>query len=227
MQARVTVTIALVCALVLGTQAQTPTQSRSAMRMTLVNAEAAVYKAEAGLLKARVACEQALTAVAAAEPYLEQGMRPIFGGGGKVIGWLFDGTTASALSKPGDPCSLSDCSMDDHAPDVAAADSFDVEAVLSSTGAYEAFIQDHNVYSLTGHHLGTLDSGIFRDHEGNTVAFLEGASGASPLLPTISNPGTPPTPSLAPLQPVFDLAPLEPLPTLNWSSMTWSNFIAQ
>jgi hypothetical protein len=63
-----------------------------------------------------------------------------------------------------------------------------------------AFLSNKNVAGYNGKHLGVLDKGFFRDHRGDVVAFMRGATGG-PVLPVPSEKPVPPVPAVAPARP--------------------------
>jgi len=91
-----------------------------------------------------------------------------------------------------------------------------VEAIYDSAGAVVAwkrgddihdvrgraiaFLSNKNVVSYSGKQLGVLDKGLFRDHHGDVVAFMRGATGG-PVLPVPSEKPVPPVPAVAPARP--------------------------
>lgn len=87
-----------------------------------------------------------------------------------------------------------------------------------------AFINDTNVISYTGKHLGVLNNGFFRDHRGDAVAFMKGATGG-PILPVLSVPPVPPVPAIAPVPPIPPIPPVPAVPSLSWSDLSWDKFI--
>ena len=91
-------------------------------------------------------------------------------------------------------------------------------------GQPRAFLAGNDIVSYTGMHLGILDSGFFRDHYGNAVAFISSASGG-PLPPIPEVPPAPPVPLLAPVPPIPPVPPVPALPSLSWSHLTWEEFL--
>ena len=100
----------------------------------------------------------------------------------------------------------------------------DGKIVRELSGQHRAFVQNDNVFTYQGMHLGTFKNGFFRDRSGHAVTFIPGAQGGA----------LPPLPALAPLPPLFPLAPLTPLPplppvppipSLSWSNQGWEDYI--
>jgi hypothetical protein len=88
-----------------------------------------------------------------------------------------------------------------------------------------AFLPQGAVYSYTPQHLGFFGDGFFRDRAGQAVAYLSNHS-FGPITPIAQIPPIPPIPSIAPIPPIPPLPPIAPLPTLNWSHLSWDDFVA-
>ena len=91
-------------------------------------------------------------------------------------------------------------------------------------GSPFAFIQSGAVYLYSARQIGWLHDGYFRDGRGDAVAFLRDCSGG-PLPPLAHLAPLPPLPALPPLTPLPPLSPLPPLFTLNWSNLSWHQFV--
>jgi hypothetical protein len=87
-----------------------------------------------------------------------------------------------------------------------------------------AFIRNGAVYLYTARQIGWFKNGYFRDAYGDAVAFIRGCKGG-PMPPLPYLPPLPPLPSLPPLPPLPPLPFLQPLPTFNWSSLSWEQFV--
>lgn len=81
-----------------------------------------------------------------------------------------------------------------------------------------AFLDDAEIYSFDGTHRGHFEEGFVRDHNGDVVAFVEGAQ-LGPLLPLLQPAPLAPVPLTAPLHPLPELPPLPALPSLGWSAL--------
>ncbi|NIS60528.1 MAG: hypothetical protein GTO13_07480 [Proteobacteria bacterium] len=92
-------------------------------------------------------------------------------------------------------------------------------------GQAVAFVSNKNVVSYSGRYLGVLDKGLFRDHHGDPVAFMRGATGG-PVLPVPSEKPVPPVPAVAPARPEPPIPPVPGVPSLRWSSLSWEQFLA-
>ena len=88
-----------------------------------------------------------------------------------------------------------------------------------------AFLGNKNVVSYSGRHIGVLDKGLFRDHHGDVVAFMRGATGG-PVLPVPSGKPVPPVPAVAPARPEPPVPRAPAVPSLRWSSLSWEQFVA-
>lgn len=99
----------------------------------------------------------------------------------------------------------------------------DRENIFQLNGIHSAVLHGSNVHGRRGQHLGVFDDGLFRDHRGAVVGFVEGASGG-PLLPLTSLPPLAPLPSLPPLPAIPAIPPVPAIPSLAWSSTTWTQF---
>jgi len=93
-------------------------------------------------------------------------------------------------------------------------------------GEAVAFLSGSNVVNYRGQHLGVLDRGFFRDHNGSAVTFIRGAIGG-PVPPVPSVPPVPPVPAIAPVRPVPPVPPVPAVPSLGWSSMDWDRFVSR
>ena len=92
-------------------------------------------------------------------------------------------------------------------------------------GQAVAFLSNKNLVSYSGKQLGVLDKGLFRDHHGDVVAFMRGATGG-PVLPVPSEKPVPPVPAVAPARPEPPIPPAPVAPSLRWSSLRWDQFAA-
>jgi hypothetical protein len=92
-------------------------------------------------------------------------------------------------------------------------------------GQAAAFLSSRNIVSYSGRHLGVFDKGLFRDHHGDVVAFMRGATGG-PVLPVPSEKPVPPVPAVTPSRPEPPPPPAPAVPSLRWSSLSWERFIA-
>lgn len=99
----------------------------------------------------------------------------------------------------------------------------DDEHIHTFDGRAVGYVADGSVYSYSGAHLGWLEHGLVRDHNGNVVFFSPGSSGG-PLKPLMQ---LRPLKSLRELRPLKDLrepAPLRPLSTNSWSIHSGAHF---
>lgn len=99
------------------------------------------------------------------------------------------------------------------------------DLLFALNGAAAAFLKGENIINFAGLHCGFLINDFFRDHKGNIVAFLREAQGG-PRLPVTKIPPPAPIPGFVPLRPVAPIAPLRPMLGLNWSDLSWDNFLA-
>jgi hypothetical protein len=89
--------------------------------------------------------------------------------------------------------------------------------IFHINGLHTAVIRGNQVYGHRGQHLGVFKNGLFRDHRGCVVAFMNGASGG-PVLPIPSVSPVPPVPA------VPSVPPVPAVPSLSWG-MNWQEFI--
>lgn len=95
---------------------------------------------------------------------------------------------------------------------------YDNGDVTDIQGRHICFVHDDSIFDYNGQHRGWYENGIFRDHWGNTVAFLKNATDSPrPLLPLTNLPPLPGLKQLRPLRPLRSLKPLKALKTFNWS----------
>jgi hypothetical protein len=87
-----------------------------------------------------------------------------------------------------------------------------------------AFVRGNIVHDCGGAQLGWLVNGYFRDGDGDALAFMQGCVGG-PLPPPPELAPLPPLPVLPPLPPLPALAGLQPLFSLDWSGLTWDQFM--
>src|SRR2546421_117544 len=93
-------------------------------------------------------------------------------------------------------------------------------------GRSTGMLYHENVYGTKGQHLGIFRNGLFRDHEGQVVGFIEGAHGG-PTLPVAKFAPTPPKLSLPTgMSPDRAKAPLPAIPSYCWGG-SWQEFITQ
>jgi hypothetical protein len=97
--------------------------------------------------------------------------------------------------------------------------------VLDQSSTYRAFVHHKGVFSYDRGYLGTFDRGYFRDRFGHAVAFVKGARGG-PIPPITQIPPIAPIPPIPPIPPVPPIPPIAPIPTLNWSALSWDQFLA-
>src|SRR5436309_12861419 len=89
--------------------------------------------------------------------------------------------------------------------------------IYDLSGSARAFLVKSEVYSFSGEHLGRFVSGYLRDHAGDAVGWVPGATGG-PLLPIGSIPPIPPIPSIPPIPPVPSIPPIPSIDSLAWSA---------
>ena len=97
--------------------------------------------------------------------------------------------------------------------------------IVDNTNRCKAFIANDSVYNYSSKHLGVLDGGRFRDHQGDTVAYVDGAGGVGPLLPIHEIPPIPSIPPIPPIPPVPSIPPIPAIPTFDWSRYSWDQFL--
>jgi hypothetical protein len=92
---------------------------------------------------------------------------------------------------------------------------------------YAAFLQGRHgdLFSYDGRYIGRLHRGYLRDRAGDAVAFLNSARGG-PVLPVYSATAVLPVPLAPPVAPGPLPAPAAAAPTLNWSQLSWNQFLA-
>jgi len=98
------------------------------------------------------------------------------------------------------------------------------DLVLDRNNRYRALVRNGNVFSFRGAHLGTFDSGFFRDKSGHCVSFLKGAQGG-PITPITQISPIPPIPPVAPIAPIPPIPPIPPIGSLSWSYQDWEGFL--
>jgi hypothetical protein len=96
--------------------------------------------------------------------------------------------------------------------------------IMNPDGSHIAMLVMKSVIDYAGKYLGIYDNGLFRDKEGNAVAFTPGAMNG-PVLPIPATPPIPPIPALVPKLPIPPCPPIPPFPSLNWSKLTWPQFL--
>lgn len=102
----------------------------------------------------------------------------------------------------------------------------DERRIRDLRGAVVAYIQrDGSINTQGGRSCGVLDRGFFRDRNGGAVAFLKGAA-AGPVPPVPHVPPVAPVPVVPPVSPVPPVPPVPAVPQLNWSHLSWEEFIA-
>jgi len=86
-----------------------------------------------------------------------------------------------------------------------------------------AFLDNKNIVSYSGKHLGWFHDGYIRDERGDAVGFTEGARGG-PITPIPAIPPIPPIPAIPPIPPISPIPPIPPIFSLSWSSRTLEEF---
>jgi hypothetical protein len=99
------------------------------------------------------------------------------------------------------------------------------EVVYDTLMSARAFLHAGAVFTLRGRHLGRFEDRFFRDPQGDAVAFLARAEGGPPL-PEIEPPAWPFTVPLRPHLPAPPTSPPAAMPTLNWSQLSWQQYLA-
>lgn len=90
--------------------------------------------------------------------------------------------------------------------------------LVNMNGEHIGFIDTDSVYDYNGMHRGWFEGGVLRDHYGQVVGFVPGATDAPhPLFPLPRLAPLPALPRLAPLKPLKSLKPLKPLKSFGWS----------
>lgn len=87
-----------------------------------------------------------------------------------------------------------------------------------------AFIRNDNIFNYEGDYLARLNRGFFRDMNGDAVAFMRGASGG-PIPPVPEVAPVPPIPAIPPIPPIPAVPPVSPIHSLNWSNISWEEFL--
>src|SRR6266404_5497360 len=87
-----------------------------------------------------------------------------------------------------------------------------------------AFVRANAVDDYNGEQLGWFQNGFFRDGAGDAIAFMTGYVGG-PLPPLHELPPIPPIPAIPPIPPVPAIPGIPPLPSLDWSDVTWEQFL--
>ena len=102
----------------------------------------------------------------------------------------------------------------------------DDDVIFDQCGRWTAFLDETDVYHPSGKLLGFYEDGWFRDCKGDGVAFTEGCSDNGPVPPICDPVPLPPSLTFPPLPPAATTMPVSPLPTVDWSLLTWNEFIA-
>ncbi|MFJ6654688.1 4-fold beta flower protein [Micrococcus luteus] len=100
------------------------------------------------------------------------------------------------------------------------------DTLFDLAGRVVAYIDQTQVFGRQGRHFGRLVEGNVRDHHGDVVAWTR-KSHEGPLKPVAAIPPIPPLTEIVPIRPIFAIPPIPPINSLNWSRMTWPEFIAQ
>lgn len=98
------------------------------------------------------------------------------------------------------------------------------DVLYSLNGTPVAYLSGENVLNFSGAHCGVLKNLFFRDHHGDVVGFLKGASGG-PKLPVPLPPPPAPMKGLAPMRPPAPMSPVQAMATYNWSRLAWQQFV--
>jgi hypothetical protein len=90
-----------------------------------------------------------------------------------------------------------------------------------------AYADGDSVYAFDGEHLGWLERGWLRDHEGACVLFIEGAASGGPLLPSTQS-CPPKAAKLSPRAPAYQLPkPRRPPDAARWSLRSGAQFFSR
>lgn len=100
----------------------------------------------------------------------------------------------------------------------------DGNTILDRNFQHQAFLNNDNIYNYSGVYLGHFLTGFFRGKNGNSVAFIKGASNG-PGTPIPSIPPVPAIPSIPPMTPIPEIPPIAPIATMSWSSSTFNDFL--
>ncbi|TES85194.1 MAG: hypothetical protein E3J89_05025 [Candidatus Aminicenantes bacterium] len=98
------------------------------------------------------------------------------------------------------------------------------DVVYYIDGSPCTFIRNGNIFNYEGDYLGRLNRGFFRDKDGNAVAFMRGATGG-PIPPISEVSPVPPIPAIPTIPPIPAVPPVPPIPSLNWSNISWEEFL--
>ena len=104
---------------------------------------------------------------------------------------------------------------------VAYIDTDQDKSIYLWQGKPVAYLDGENIYGFNGKHLGWMDNGIVRDHDGNGVGFIQGAVNIVTQMEPLKG-----LEQLEPLKGLEELQPLKPLYTDRWSSITLESFLA-
>ncbi len=84
-------------------------------------------------------------------------------------------------------------------------------------GKSVGFLHGDSAFDYNGNHRGWFETGILRDHFGNCVGFMEGATGIRPILPIRRIAPIPAISEIEPIRPVRAIKPIKAIKTLSWS----------
>ena len=92
-------------------------------------------------------------------------------------------------------------------------------------GQHAALLNGNNVYGHHGQQLGVFTTGFFRDHSGEAVAFVKGATDG-PVTPETHIPPFPSYPSIPPIPVTCREAKVPVAPKSSWGK-SWKEFFEE
>jgi hypothetical protein len=102
----------------------------------------------------------------------------------------------------------------------------DGEHIYLFSGLPVGYLHAESVYSYPGRHLGRLENGLVRDHEGAVAFFTPGSSGG-PLKPVKQLKSLKGIKQIRPIRGVRQIRPIKPVNLLSWSPLSSEAFFYQ
>jgi hypothetical protein len=101
---------------------------------------------------------------------------------------------------------------------------FNVDHFVALGGATVGWLYDDAVHSLRGNHVGYFTDGLFRDHAGRVVAFVDGATGG-PVRPVRHVRPVQPVRHVRPVRPVRGVRQVRGVWSASWSSHSFDDYL--
>ncbi|WP_303708427.1 MULTISPECIES: 4-fold beta flower protein [Microbacterium] len=102
----------------------------------------------------------------------------------------------------------------------------DPDCVRDLDGAVIGWLYDDAVHATNGRHVGYFNDGLFRDNDGDVVAWVDGASGG-PIKPIREIRPVQPIRHISPIRPIREVRNVRAVRSLGWSRLSMKQYLSE